>query len=419
MNILLKSVKIVNESTPKIHLKKRDILIKNGIIEAIETNITAPSNTTIITKKNLHVSIGWFDSGVSFGEPGYEERETIENGLLTASKSGFTDVILNTNSNPTPDSSSNIVFLKNAAKGSLTNLHPLGNLTSSGKGEGLAELFDMKNSGAIGFYDFKTPITNANLLKISLQYAQNFDGLIFSFPLDKSIAGKGIVNEGSNSTSLGLKGIPALAEELQIARDLFILEYTGGKLFIPTVSTANSVKLIADAKKKGLQVFCSTPVHNLILNDSLLEEFDAKYKVLPPLRTKADSKALIKGVKNGSIDLITSDHTPLNIELKHVEFDNADYGSIGLESIYGNLSAVLDTEETIRVLTKGRSIFNLENPKLEIGASANLTFFNPDEKYEFTVDHIYSSSKNAIALGQQLKGKVLGTIANNQLVLND
>jgi len=339
--------------------------------------------------------------------------------LLSASKSGFTDVILNTNSNPSPDSSSNIVFLKNAAKGSLTNLHPLGNLTSSGKGEALAELFDMKNSGAIGFYDFKSPITNANLLKISLQYAQNFDGLIFSFPLDKNIAGKGIVNEGSNSTSLGLKGIPALAEELQIARDLFILEYTGGKLFIPTVSTANSVKLIADAKKKGLQVFCSTPVHNLSLNDSLLEEFDAKYKVLPPLRTEADSRALIKGVKNGSIDLITSDHTPLNIELKRVEFDNADYGSIGLESMFGNLNSVLDTEETIKLLTKGRSIFNLENPKLEIGASANLTFFNPDEKYEFTVDHIYSSSKNAIALGQQLKGKVLGTIANNQLVLND
>ncbi|MGB3144761.1 MAG: dihydroorotase, partial [Maribacter sp.] len=175
MNILLKSVIIVNESTPDIHLKKRDILIKNGIIEAIGTSLEAPSKVNVIEKKNLHVSLGWIDSGVSFGEPGYEERETIANGLLTAAKSGFTDIVLNTSSNPTPDSSSDIIFLKNAAKEALTNLHPLGNLTVKGDGDALAELFDMKNSGAVGFYDFKSPVNNANLLKIALQYAQNFD----------------------------------------------------------------------------------------------------------------------------------------------------------------------------------------------------------------------------------------------------
>lgn len=419
MNILLKSVTIVNEITKDLHLKKKDILIKNGVIDAIDTTIEPPSKTKVIQKKNLHVSIGWFDSGVSFGEPGFEERETIANGLLTAAKSGFTDVILNTSSNPTPNSSSDIIFLKNAAKDHLTNLWPLGNLTAKGEGKALAELFDMKNAGALGFYDYKQSLGNANLLKIALQYVQNFDALVFSFPLDKSIAGKGIVNEGIISTRLGLKGIPALAEELQIARDLFILEYTGGKLFIPTITTANSVKLIADAKKQGLQVFCSVAAHHLNTADSVLEEFDTQYKVLPPLRTAADIKALLKGVKNGTIDLVTSDHTPLNIELKHVEFDNASFGTIGLESLFGMLNGIFDLEETIAILTKGRAIFGVETPKLKVGQQANLTLFEPESTYTFTEANIFSSSKNALAIGKTMKGTVLGTISNNQLILND
>ena len=419
MNILLKSVTIVNGNNKKLHLKKRDVLIKNGVIDSISTSIDPTSKTKIIDDDNMHVSIGWFDSGVSFGEPGYEERETIENGLLTAAKSGFTGIILNTSSTPTPDSSSDIVFLKNAAKDHLTSLYPLGNLTVKGDGEALAELYDMKNAGASGFYDFKHPVENANLLKIALQYAQNFNGLVFSFPMDKNISGKGIVNEGITSTRLGLKGIPALAEELQIARDLFILEYTGGKLFIPTISTANSVKLIAEAKKKGLQVYCSVAAHNLKITDEVLEDFNTHYKVLPPLRTTEDTKALLKGVKNGTIDLITSDHTPLNIELKQVEFDNADFGTLGLESIFGIINELIGMEETIELLTKGRTIFGIESPEIEVGQPANLTLFNPDTSYEFTENNIYSSSKNSIALGEKMKGKVLGTIANNQLVLND
>ncbi|MDO1514430.1 dihydroorotase [Maribacter confluentis] len=419
MNILLKSVTIVNGNNKDLHKKKKDILIKNGTIEAIAAKIDPPAKTKIIEKDNMHVSIGWFDSGVSFGEPGYEERETIENGLMTAAKSGFTDVILNTSSTPTPDSASDIVFLKNASKNLLTKLHPLGNLTANGESEALAELYDMKNSGAVGFYDYKHPISNANLLKIALQYAQNFDGLIFSFPLDRNISGKGIVNEGVTSTRLGLKGIPALAEELQIARDLFILEYTGGKLFIPTISTANAVKLVADAKKKGLEVYCSVAAHNLTITDEALEDFNTQYKVMPPLRTSTDTKALIKGVKNGTIDLITSDHTPLNVELKHVEFDNADFGSIGLESIFGMLNNILDIEDTIAQLTKGREIFNVDPPKLKIGQPANLTLFDPEITYNFTQDHIHSTSKNALATGRQMKGKVIGTVVNNQLVIND
>lgn len=418
MKILLKSAKIVDAGNKDLHLKKRDILIVDGSIEKIAVNIDSPANTKVVAHKNLHVSKGWFDSGIALGEPGYEERETITNGLLSAAKSGFTDVVLNPSSNPVPDSSSDIVFLKNAAKDELTGLHPLGNLTVKGAGESLAELYDMKNAGAVGFYDYKHAVSNANLLKIALQYAQSFDSLVYSFPLDSQIAGKGVVNEGIPSTSLGLKGIPSLAEELQVARDLFILEYTGGKLHIPTISCANSVKLIASAKKKGLHITCSVAIHNIIYTDDVLVDFDTNYKTLPPLRTKEDTKELIKGLKNGTVDFITTDHSPLNIELKQIEFDNAAYGTIGLESAFGAIQTIFDLEDTIKFLTKGRETFGLETIKLKEGSSAALTLFDPDTAYIFSNDAIYSSSKNSLFLGKQLKGNVLGSIARNKMILN-
>ena len=417
MNILLKSARIINALNKDLHLKKRDILVKNGIIEKIAAKINVPKATKVVDLKNLHVSLGWFDSSVSFGEPGYEERETISNGLTTAAKSGFTDVILNPNTVPVADSSSDIVFLKNASLGYATNLYPLGTLTANAKGEDLAELYDMGNAGAVGYYDFKSPITNSNLLKIALQYVQNFDGLVYSQPMDTKIAGKGMVNEGTVSTKLGLKGIPALAEELQIVRDLFILEYTGGKLHIPTISTANSVKLIADAKKKGLDVSCSVAIHNLYFTDEVLEEFDSTYKVMPPLRTKKDAKALIKGLTDGIIDFVTTDHIPLNVELKRVEFDNASYGSIGLESAFGLLNQIFDVGQTITFLTKGKERYNLESNNLVEGHRACLTLFNPDGDYIFEKENIFSASKNSMAMGQTLKGKVYGILNNNQLVL--
>lgn len=414
MNILLKSAKIIDAGNKDLHLKKKDIYIKNGKIEKIADKIAPKGQTKVIDHKNLHVSIGWFDSGVSFGEPGYEERETIENGLLTAAKSGFTDVVLNSDTHPVPDSSSDIIFLKNAAKDSGTALHPLGALTVKSQSEDLAELYDMANSGAVGFYDYKTPITNPNLLKIALQYAQNFGGLVFSFPLDKSIAGKGLVNEGPVSTKLGLKGIPALAEELQIARDLFILEYTGGKLHIPTISTANSVKLIATAKKNKLNISCSVAIHNLMYTDGMLESFDSRYKVMPPLRGKTDIKALINGLKSGTIDFVTTGHRPMNIEHKELEFDNASFGTTGLESAFGILNQLCDTTTAATLLTKGRSRFGIKEAIIKEGEEACFTLFDPTSSSTFEKGNISSTSKNSMFLGEQLKGCVLGIISGNK-----
>ena len=417
MNVLIKSATIIDSSS-KHHLKKRDLLIENGVITKISTTIKSSKKIKEIELPNLHVSQGWFDSSVSFGEPGYEERENIDNGLDTAARSGFTHVAVNTNTYPISDTKSNIKFLKSKSEGHLVNLYPIGALTKECKGENLAELYDMYNEGAVSFYDYKSPVENANMIKIALQYAQTFDGMIQSFPFERSIAKYGTMNEEINSTILGLKGIPALAEELQITRDLYILEYTGGKLHIPTISTKKSVNLIKDAKKKGLNVTCSVAVNNLILTDDVLETFDTNYKLLPPLRTESDIKSLIKGLKDHIIDGVTSDHNPMDIEHNKIEFDHASFGSIGLESCFGALNNVLDTEQTVDALTRLKNVFSIPQNTIEEGQVADISMFNPDKEWTFTEEDILSTSKNAALLGTILKGKVYGSYSNKTLVLS-
>jgi len=417
MNILIKSAKIIDIQS-KFHQKKRDILIENGKVSNIAANIKNSNNYKEITFKNLHISAGWFDTSVSFGEPGYEERETILNGLEVASKSGFTAVALNANTNPFIDNKSAVEFLINKSSQHAVALYPIANLTQRAKGEELAELYDMSNSGAIAFGDYNISIGNANLMKLALLYAQNFNGLVLSFPQDDTIANNGTANEGKNSTLLGLKGNPNLAEELQIARDLFLLEYTGGKLHIPTISTAKSVKLIAEAKKKGLDVTCSVSAHHVSLTDDELDDFNTHCKVTPPLRTKNDTNAILKGIKNGTIDMITSDHNPIDIEHKKVEFENALEGTIGLESLFGSLNNALELEQIITCLTSNpRKRFGISNSVIAIGEKADITFFNPDTEYKFKEENILSTSKNTAFLGKQLKGKAYGIFANNKLIL--
>ncbi|MDB2556211.1 dihydroorotase [Flavobacteriaceae bacterium] len=418
MITLLKSATIVDTSSP-YHNQTKDILIVNGKISEIANNIHQEASYKTIKLDNLHVSCGWFDTSVSFGEPGYEERETIDKGLEVASKSGFTAVAVNANTNPVIDSKSDVEFLINKATNSATNLFPIGALTKGSRGIDMAELFDMQQSGAVAFGDYNKSITNDNLMKLALLYAQNFDGLILSFPQNNSIAGEGIVNEGINSTRLGIKGAAALAEHMQIARDLYLLEYTGGKLHIPTISSATSVQLIKEAKKKGLKVSCSVSAHHLTLIDDELDFFDSKVKVTPPLRTKSDTKALLKGLKDGVIDVITSDHNPIDIEHKKLELSLAKNGTIGLESLFGTVNSVLDIKTTIRALTVNpRAIFGQESITIEKDTVANLTLFNPEGISVFSEENILSTSKNSAFTGKELKGKVYGIFANKKLVLN-
>lgn len=415
MKILLKSATIVDKSSP-FHLQTKDIFIENGTITQIEKIINEVSADKVI--ENCHVSQGWADSSVCFGEPGYEERETLENGMLVAAKSGFTQVMIQPNTHPVLDTKLGVFFIKNKTQNTINQAFPIGALTQNCDGQHLAELYDMQSAGAVAFGDYKKTISNANLLKIALQYTQNFDGVIISFANEKNIAGKGVVNEYFTSTRLGLKGIPSLAEELIVARDLAILEYTGGKLHIPTISSEKSVEMVRKAKDKGLNVTCSVAIHNIHFSDEILTDFNTNYKVLPPLRDLQNVIALRKALNDNIIDFVTSDHSPIDVEEKVIEFDLANYGTIGLENVFGVLNQYVTTEKAIELLTNAKKRFNLPFHKIDVGQKADLTLFNPEEEFIFEEKHILSSCKNCAFIGEKMKGRVLGIITNNQILLN-
>ncbi|EHO09950.1 dihydroorotase [Myroides odoratimimus] len=415
MNIILKAAKVIDPTSP-FHNQTVDIQVENGLITKIANQIENDQFEQI-KYDNLHVSQGWFDSSVCLGEPGFEERENIAHGLEVAAKSGFTQIAVEPNTYPITDSQSIVSFIKQKAFGQTTEVFPIGALTVKSEGTDLAELFDMKNAGAIAFGDYKKPIQNANILKIALQYVQDFDGLIIAFSQDNSIKGKGVANEGVESTKLGLKGIPTLAEELQIARNLFLLEYTGGKVHFPTISTAKSVELIKEAKSKGLNVTCSTAVHLLTMTDEKLADFDTRFKVYPPLRDEATRQALINGVLDGTIDCITSEHNPLDIEHKKLEFNSASNGTIGLESAFAALNTVLPLEVIVDKLTSARTIFKIDTPSIKEGNKVNITLFNPSKEYSFTKENILSKSKNSAFLNHPMNGEVYGVVNGDKKTL--
>ena len=417
MNLVIRKAKIIDPKSP-FHNQTVDVKITNGVIDAIGNSVSNDANYEEFQQEGLHLSQGWFDTSVSLGEPGFEDRETIANGLIVAAKSGFTGIALQPNSHPIIDNQSQVLFVKQKAADTATNLYPIGALTKNSEGKDLAELYDMKNAGAVAFGDYGKSLSNANLLKIGLQYVQDFDGLVIAFAQDENIKGNGVVNEGVVSTRLGLKGIPNLAEALIIARNLFLLEYTGGRLHIPTVSTAQSVALIREAKAKGLSVTCSVAVHHLVLTDEKLDGFDTRYKVSPPLRTESDRQALLAGVLDNTIDCITSDHNPIDIEHKKMEFDLAKNGTIGLESTFGALLTVLSLEKIVEKLTFGSSILNIEKQPIDINSKANLSLFEVDSNWTFSKVSILSKSKNSAFLGQPMRGKALGIYNNGKLVLS-
>lgn len=414
MKLLIKSATLIDANQPAINGKIMDILIEGGVISKIAPDIDLKGDVRIISLDNLHVSQGWFDTGVSFGEPGHEERETISNGLKVAANSGFTGIVLNSNSKPVPDSSSDIVFLKDRGQSEICELFPMGTLSLSAKGTDLAELYDMHLAGAVAFGDFKMPIENPNLLKLALLYTQHFDGLVHSFPLDAQLGHKGQVHEGEVAVRLGLKGIPSLAEAIRVGRDLAILEYTGGNLHIPTISTKEAVTQIAEAKAKGLHVTCSVAIHNLFFDETAISSFDSVFKVMPPLRNQVDREALIQGLKEGVIDFVSSDHCPMDVEEKRLEFDQASFGSIGLESVFGALRKIYELENCIEILTRGRERFGQNAVGIKEGAKANLTLFNPNFEYVQSENGIQTTSKNSMYLGQSLLGKAYGIIVGNK-----
>ena len=414
MQLLLKKVTILSP-TSKYHLKKKDILIKNGLIEKIADSINEKVKT-VIDEKNVYVSIGFMDLFADFCEPGYEHNDTIATGMKASLAGGFTDVCLLPNTNPIIQNRSTIESIK--SKSDLVNLHPLGAVSKNTEGKDLAEMYVMKEGGAIAFTDGKKTIQDAGLLLKALQYIKTFDGVIIEIPENTSISKHGLMHEGIASTKLGMPGKPAISEYIAIQQSLELVSYTNSKIHFTGISTKKSIELIKQAKKQGLQVTCSVTPYHLLYTDADLETYDSLYKVNPPLRTDEDRKALLKAVEDGVVDSIASHHFPQDWDSKTKEFEYAKNGMITLQTMLPSLlkaSSKITLEKWISLLTeKPREILSLPMPIIEEKQPACLTVFNPTEKWNFNTTNNESLSANSPLLNSELIGKIICVINNNQ-----
>jgi len=395
--------------------KVRDILIKNGKIAEIKTSIKVPAKAKKLNAAGAFVSPGWIDVGVQTGDPGFEHRETLETVSQAAAAGGFTTIVCQPNTLPVIHSKSEVLYLQNRVQKNLVEVLPIGAISNECKGVDLTEMYDMHNSGALAFSDGKYPIQNAGLMLRALQYVKAFNGLIINHPQEDSISKNAQLHEGVISTTLGMPGFPGIAEELMLQRDIDLLAYADSRLHVTNISTAGGVALLREAKEKGLNITGSTPILNLIFEDKDLENFNSNLKVLPPLREKSDRKALIKGLKDGTLDYINSNHMPLEEEVKLVEFPYAKFGAIGLETLYPLLNTHLgkkftETQVVQMLAINPRKILQLPLPEIKKNSLANLTIFHPGQEWTFSKENIKSKSRNTSLLGKTFTGKILGVI---------
>lgn len=417
-NILISSAQLVLPGHPQ-NGNIVDILIEKGRISRVAKNIR-PTNKKlhVVDGKGRMISAGFFDLHANFGEPGLETKEDITTGTAAAAAGGYTGVAVYPNTNPPIHSRSEVALIVNSAKGNIVDVYPVGTISKKREGKELAELYDMQLAGAIAFSDGNHAVQQAGLMGRALLYAKGFEGLVISFAEDESVAGGHQMNEGQMSTYLGMKGKPNLAESLMVSRDLFLAEYNDARVHFTCISTAESVDLIKKAKAKGLKVTCDVAAHNLVYTDEEVVGFDSNFKVNPPLRTKKDIKALLKGLKEGTIDAVVSQHTPHEVEYKNVEFHIAKEGIVGLQTTLPFLiKAGLTAEDIVRYLAvQPRQVVGKEIPTLEEGSEANLVLFDMKENWTLDTNTNKSKSENSPVFGQELIGKVKIIINHGQVV---
>ena len=410
MKYIFKKVTVVDHASP-YHQQQVNILINNDQIEAIGAEVEDDKAKTIALENAL-VSIGWTELHSDFSEPGNEDREDILTGCAAAAAGGFTNVALVPSTSPVIQAKSDVEYLIKKGDETAVNILPIGAVSKNLAGEEITEMFDMQQAGAVAFYDDKNAIKNPNLLKTALLYAKG-KAPVMVHPRHPDLTKGGQINEGVLSTNLGLKGIPAFAEELMIARDLFIAAYTETSIHFAGVSTKGSVQLIKEAKEKGLQVTADVNFYNLILNEEVLCDFDSNYKVNPPLRTQEDVDALITGLQDNTIDAIAIDHMPQDIERKRCEFDRASYGMAGIETAFSSMNTIvsaLKPEGFVEKMANGpRQILDLPQLRIVEGSIAELTFFNLNTEWTLNKGHKKSKAANNPFVSKPLKGKVLGT----------
>ncbi|WP_164111951.1 MULTISPECIES: dihydroorotase [Sphingobacterium] len=418
--VLISSARLILPNHP-LNGQEIDILIKEGKIADLGKKLkAADSDLQVISAKGCIVSPGFFDLNANIGEPGYETKEDMKTGTAAAAAGGFTAIAVHPNTNPAVHSRAEVSLLVNLAKGNLVDVYPVGAISKKREGHEMAELYDMKLNGAVAFSDGNRSVQQAGLMGRALLYAKGFEGLIISFAQDESMVGDNQMNEGVMSTYLGMKGIPNLAESLMVSRDLFLAEYNDAPIHFTTISTAESVDLIKKAKSKGIKVTCDVAAHQLVFTDENIASFDSNYKVSPPLRTNNDVKALLKGIKDGVIDAIVSQHTPQEIEYKNVEFHIAKNGITGFQTALPlAIRSGITAEDIVEKMAVGpRRVLGLDIPKFEIGELANLVVFDMETTWTFDAQSNRSKGANNPLMGQELTGKVNLVINNNKLIIN-
>jgi dihydroorotase len=415
--LLFHEVRIVDPGGP-LHGEDLDLLVENGKLAKAGKRLAKGDATTIV-QEGLHASPGWVDIGAHFRDPGEEYKEGLLNGLDAAAAGGYTAVAVLPSTRPAVDHGAAVAHLLRRAQGHAVRALPLGTITKGGEGHQLAEMYDMHCAGAVAFTDDLGTLDNSRLMLLALQYVRNFGGRVMALAQDNALALQGQMHEGPTSTRLGLRGIPPMAETIRLARDLELLAYAGGTLHVSMLSTAEGVSMVRAAKARKLAVTASVAAHHLLLDDGVLRGFDSNYKVMPPLRGAEHMEALREGVRDGTIDCIVSDHRPEDVEHKQLEFGQAAFGIIGLETAYAVANTVLNPRMPVRRVVERfchgpRAVLGLDVPHITEGNAAEITFFAPEHQWMFAEQDIASRSRNTPFIGHRFTGKAMGIVANGQ-----
>lgn len=420
MNLLIKNGRVIDPSQ-KLD-QTSDLLIENGVIKEIGPALVAPAGVQTIDATGCYVTPGLIDMHVHLRDPGLEYKEDIVSGTKAAVAGGFTSICCMPNTKPVIDNKAIVSYIRNKAREEgLCNLFPVGAITQGSKGECMAEMGELKESGCVAVSDDGHPVKSSELMRRALQYASGIGIPVISHAEDLDLVGEGTMNEGFTSTELGLKGIPRVAEDIATAREVLLAEYTGAPLHIAHVSTSGAVEIIRSAKARGVKVTCETAPHYFTLTDDAVRGYNTNAKMNPPLREAADVAAIKAGLKDGTIDCIATDHAPHHIDEKDVEFNVALNGIVGLEtSLPLSLKLVTDGVLTLAQLVEKMScnpakILSLGRGTLAIGAIADVTVINPASNWTVTAERLASKSKNSPFIGWDVQGCAKATIVGGEI----
>jgi len=397
--------------------KKGNVVIEQNKIKSVGSAGGAKGET-MIDCSGLVITHGFCDVHVHFREPGREDKETLQTGSRAALAGGFTRVCVMPNTSPSLDTPESIRFIIEKAEECPVHIHPIGAVTKGQKGQELTEIQGIISEGAVALSDDGLPISDAQVMRLALEYTSMFDKPVINHAEDECLRNNGLMHEGEISTRLGLAGNPSLAEAIMIQRDLELANMIQAKLHVPHVSSAGGAANIRRMKKLNPNITAEVTPHHLFFNDQALLEYNTNFKVAPPIRTEDDRKELIKAVKDGTFDCIATDHAPHTIEEKEATFESAPFGMIGLESCFGAVNKVLDMplKELLKLLTVNpRRVMGFEEDLFKIGCAAELTILDPTQEWIYKEQNIYSKSRNTPFIGEKLKGKVRYTISKGTI----